>query len=511
MRSARGVHDGTSIKALITLRRYSEIPRHYVWKNQAWHPRRRDTSSLGRMHVVGADDSELFHLRRLLCIVKGATCFDDVKTVMGVKYSSFKEACSARGMLLDDAEYVAAMQDFCDSECSVDAIRRHYALMLVHCRPTNALAIFEMFQSELCGCECPQHSDILCTLWALANYCNDMGRSLDEFGFELPDTPMMVDCPINSDDSLRLRRDTAFAQFSAEQATAAAQIFQAVEKGNGGIFYIQASGGCGKSFWANGVGAALRVAGYTPVVVAASGLAATVLDGGRTAHSVFGIPIEVDENSWCSCDQTARTTILLSDIIFWDECSMVHVDAAKCVNRSLQDWTKSPHWFGGKVVVFMGDFQQLLPVVRGGSGDSATIMQADWWSHVTILQFTRNFRSDDAEYCDMLHQVGSGAWTEVVAPAERVTSDIVVLCERVFGDICSTQDINSHIVTLTLDDAAKINSHVIVKLPGSLVMAAAADVKINCKDPDLYSDEFVQSLMIPGAPPAVLELKVGAR
>ena len=111
----------------------------------------------------------------------------------------------------------------------------------------------------------------------------------------------------------------------------------------------------------------------------------------------------------------------------------------------------------------------------------------------------------------MLHQVGSGAWTEVVVPAERVTSDIEELCERVFGDICSTQDINSHIVTLTLDDAAKINSHVIVKLPGSLVMAAAADVKINCKDPDLYSDEFVQSLMIPGAPPAVLELKVGAR
>jgi hypothetical protein len=43
------------------------------------------------------------------------------------------------------------------------------------------------------------------------------------------------------------------------------------------------------------------------------------------------------------------------------------------------------------------------------------------------------------------------------------------------------------------------------------VPAAAADVKINCKDPDLYSDEFLQCLNIQGAPPAVLELKVGAR
>jgi hypothetical protein len=511
MLSAREVHNGPGVDALLTLCRYSEIPRHYVWKDLAWHPRRRDTSSLGRMHVVGADDSELFHLRRLLCIVKGATCFDDVKTVMGVKYPSFKEACAARGMLLDDAEYVAAMQDFCDSECSVDAIRRQYAFMLVHCRPTNALAIFEMFQSELCGCECPQHSDIQCTLWALAYFCNEMGRSLAEFGFVLADTPMMIDNPTDSDESLRPLRDRAFARFSAQQASAAAQIFQAVEKGQGGVFYIQASGGCGKSFWANGVGAALRVAGYTPVVVAASGLAATVLDGGRTAHSVFGIPLEVDENSWCQCDQSARTAIMLSDIIFWDECSMLHVNAANCVNRSLQDWTKSPSLFGGKVMVFMGDFQQLLPVVRGGSGDSATIMEADWWSQVHVLRFSRNFRSDDAEYCDMLHQVGSGAWTEVAVPAERVTRSIDELCVSVFGDLCSTQDINSHIVTLTLDDAATINSHVIAKLPGSLVMAAAADVKINCKDPDLYSDEFVQSLMIPGAPPAVLELKEGAR
>ena len=42
-------------------------------------------------------------------------------------------------------------------------------------------------------------------------------------------------------------------------------------------------------------------------------------------------------------------------------------------------------------------------------------------------------------------------------------------------------------------------------------MAAAADLKVNCKDPDLYSEEFLQSLHLPGVPPAVLELRVGAR
>jgi hypothetical protein len=49
------------------------------------------------------------------------------------------------------------------------------------------------------------------------------------------------------------------------------------------------------------------------------------------------------------------------------------------------------------------------------------------------------------------------------------------------------------------------------RLPGISEFAAAADVKIDCKHPDLYSDEFMQSLHISGAPPAVLELKIGAR
>ena len=45
----------------------------------------------------------------------------------------------------------------------------------------------------------------------------------------------------------------------------------------------------------------------------------------------------------------------------------VHVDAANAVDRSMQDWTGCSAPFGGKVVVFMGDFQQLLPVVRGNA------------------------------------------------------------------------------------------------------------------------------------------------
>jgi hypothetical protein len=149
-----------------------------------------------------------------------------------------------------------------------------------------------------------------------------------------------------------------------------------------------------------------------PIVVAAIGLAAQLLTGGQTAHKSFGIPSRLDEHSYCHVESSTKTDIINSSAVFWDECSMVHMDVANCVNRSLQDWMGNTALFGGKVVIFMGDFQQLLPVVRKGSGDSATIMAvaANWWNQVQCLQFTRNFRSDDPEYCALLRvasQIGA--------------------------------------------------------------------------------------------------------
>jgi ATP-dependent DNA helicase PIF1 len=89
-----------------------------------------------------------------------------------------------------------------------------------------------------------------------------------------------------------------------------------------------------------------------------------------------------------------------------------------------------------------------------------------------------------------------------------MASSIGDLVARVFGADFDTP--GRHIVTTTLEAAAEINSFVILQLPGELVSATSADDKGNCRD-DLYSDEFIHSLNFPGSPPAVLQLKVGAR
>ena len=59
------------------------------------------------------------------------------------------------------------------------------------------------------------------------------------------------------------------------------------------VFNIIAPGGCGKTFLSNAILAYARGMGKKCIATASSGIAATLLKGGRTAHSTFGIPIPI--------------------------------------------------------------------------------------------------------------------------------------------------------------------------------------------------------------------------
>ena len=84
---------------------YQEFPQHYVWNKQAkmWTRRKRGCS-IGRMYFASPNLGERFYLRLLLTVVKGPISFENMRTVDGVIYESFKAACVARGLLEDDEE-----------------------------------------------------------------------------------------------------------------------------------------------------------------------------------------------------------------------------------------------------------------------------------------------------------------------------------------------------------------------------------------------------------------------
>ena len=118
-------------------------------------------------------------------------------------------------------------------------------------------------------------------------------------------------------------------------------------------------GGIGKTFLYKALLGRVRSEGLIATVSATSGIAASILPGGRTAHSRFKIPIKLANNTTCTFTKQSGTVELLrtASLIIWDEVAMTKRLAVECLDRSLQDVMNSCLPFGGKVMVFGGDFR----------------------------------------------------------------------------------------------------------------------------------------------------------
>jgi len=133
--------------------------------------------------------------------------------------------------------------------------------------------------------------------------------------------------------------------------------------------------------------------------VASSGIASLLLAGGRTAHSRFGIPINPNDFTVCNIERSSNQAELLKEasLIIWDEAPMMSRHCFESLDRSLFDiiggvGKKS---FGGKVVVFGGDFRQVLHVIPGAGRAEIcmTALNASYiWNHCKVLKLTKNMR-----------------------------------------------------------------------------------------------------------------------
>jgi hypothetical protein len=71
---------------------------------------------------------------------------------------------------------------------------------------------------------------------------------------------------------------------------------------------------------------------------------------------------------YVALSRVAEKQIRRAECIFWDEISMVSVPIVDALNRSLKRLMKIDRPFGGKVIIFLGDFRQLPPVDNTGDG-----------------------------------------------------------------------------------------------------------------------------------------------
>ena len=318
---------------------YHDIPEHYTWKDSRWCRRiYKGVRPVGRVYGVSHQNSELFALRRLLSVVKGATCFEDIATVDGIVHSTFRAACLARGMMADDAELIAAVREIIETTVSVSVIRRQFARIIVHSAPADPQALFNMFVDDLCNLD-DGDAAVSVALLAIEHDMNDMGRSLADadFGFVLPDDfPQrrrnIIDRTVSPQEAARIR-DEILPLFTREQHDALSAVVAAVRSNDRSrIFALLASAGVGKTVFANGLAASLRAKNKTVICVAASALAAGLLSEGRTAHSAFHIPIPANEQSMCNLSREDRIMLHGVSLIIYDECSMV---ITMIVNRQI--------------------------------------------------------------------------------------------------------------------------------------------------------------------------------
>ncbi|XP_073025226.1 uncharacterized protein [Primulina eburnea] len=90
---------------------------------------------------------------------------------------------------------------------------------------------------------------------------------------------------------------------------------------------------------------------------------------GRTSHSRFQIPLRPTASTLCKIKKQTELAELIrrTSSIVWDEAPVANRYAFESVSKSFQDIMENQIAFGGRTMVFVGDFRQVLPVVKRGT------------------------------------------------------------------------------------------------------------------------------------------------
>ncbi|POM74937.1 Helitron helicase-like protein [Phytophthora palmivora] len=199
------------------------------------------------------------------------------------------------------------------------------------------------------------------------------------------------------------RTATLADQMNENQKVIFDQVIEAVNHPVGGqkLVFVDGPGGTGKSFLLEQILAHVRLQRKVAIAVASSGIAATLLTGGHTAHSTFRIPLKLSEFSTCSLSWQSQKAELIrkASLIIWDEAPMMHRACFEAVDRSFRDIMKNElEPFGGKVMVFSGDHRQILPVLNDATRAEtleACFKSSPLWSHLRQVHPTENMRRYD--------------------------------------------------------------------------------------------------------------------
>ncbi|KAG2194766.1 hypothetical protein INT47_012068 [Mucor saturninus] len=490
----------------------------------------RDTTLTAYLKLNATDADA----RRLLLHVKGATSFEELKTTAtfdddgihstGTRtWPTFREAAQALNLLEDSKKWDRAMTEafmLCNSSVK---IRELFAILLIFNFVSNYKEIWDNHKDKLSadfeytyrqglpgrGLDLQGYPVDLCERdykLILNQTIVDIAHRLLKNQKDIKNFPELPQPDPSSYNTYMARThsfyDHEIGQYDADDLVVNVAVYEGDEDGSlnaeqrvkydeivsaiydhsnttptpirSSFFFIDGPGGTGKTFLYNALLAKVRPNGEIALACASSGIAATLLPGGRTAHLLFQIPIDIDESSLCN--------IKLQDI-----SAQVISDS----NRLLQEITGNFHLpFGRKVVVLGGDFRQTLPIIKFGSLSDvidACVINSVLFRDCRVLRLKRNMTltgdsilDNGTPFQDYLLEVGEGrcqVYDQYVSiPASIVTyaESIEDVVTDVFGDSLSTEDcyknrkfiVSKAILAAHNSTVDEINELATEKLPG---------------------------------------------
>ncbi|CAG8833013.1 30692_t:CDS:2, partial [Gigaspora margarita] len=473
---------------------------------------KRTTNKITRIVLIAPGASKLFYLRTIL-LHRAVRSWNDLKIMNRNTYNTYQEVAREIGLFANESESILTMKEAIDNFYTLAQLRFLFTQLMLD--GALSLELWERYennflvdyQEQLHG----NHSLATnMTLQEIALMPAEHGRHMRDFGLPEPhswtqEVTAKLQCYSNHKKYKQLA-EKFYSMMTSKQAIFYEEVIKLVlgkEKKDTKIInkfpiFLDGKAGQGKTFLINAICYKIRAAKKIILICGTTALSALLYEGGCTAHSLFCIPVEKNNSN-------IQSTIKLNS-----NCANL-LQAAELIEP-----------FGGKPLIDIGDFRQVVPVVKGASKSStinASIKTSHLWKNFNIFILNQPIRNaNDPYFAEFVDDIGKNYIDhEVLINIFKTTQDIKEAISFLYSENTIPHDDSLQQRAFLSPRNALVddfNYRILNKLPGITHMYFSYDVVREndeiINDHSVATPDYLTQLTYPGIPNHEIHLKIGA-
>ena len=288
-----------------------KFPETYTWESKlkTWKEHvNKKLFAVGRIHTVPYAAGDVFYLRMLLNHEHShdKTDFTDMLILPSGQCETYKQVCEQLGLLLDDGEWIKVLSESALTMSS-KKLCNLYFMIIVWSAQANPRELFDQFSIDWADDfrQRAQRKEVVFTddqlrtmvLLNLKNQLFHVERQLTDYSLHEPTEQELAAVSVLTGgmssviieemdfdvEQLTEEVQEIFTMYTEEQQAVHNRILDAIKNDTRLALYINAKGGCGKTFLLNGILKAvhsLEGGGCVALAMATTGIAAMLLEKG---------------------------------------------------------------------------------------------------------------------------------------------------------------------------------------------------------------------------------------